>query len=266
MKWIEKVFLSAAKHKSTILTVTSIVGVVGTMILSARAGIRSEQKLEELKENTVDGEEPTHFDQIKVVAPEWIAPTFVAASTIYSIIKNKQVNDKRIAGIAAFAAGAIKLNQEKQKALKEQLSASKAKTVENEALVGTIEDKPMIVDVSESVEEVIYFVDSWSGHVGLATMTDFKRMREQAKELYEKQGYLCLCDIYYLLDEEDIYIYNSTGLGEEVGFNKHMYEEFYDDEEIPEFDISCEYIGVKNGIRVFRIDYTLQPEWGFMEY
>lgn len=263
MKWIEKVFLSAAKHKSTILTVTSIVGVVGTMILSARAGVRSERKLEELRDETP---EPTTGEQVKAVAPEWIIPTAVAAATIYSIIKNKQVNDKKIAGIAAFAAGAIKLNQEKQKALKEQLSASKAKTVENEALIGTIEDKPMIVDVSESVEEVIYFVDSWSGHVGLATMTDFKRMREQAKELYEKQGYLCLCDIYYLLDEEDIYIYNSTGLGEEVGFNKHMYEEFYDDEEIPEFDISCEYIGVKNGIRVFRIDYTLQPEWGFMEY
>lgn len=263
MQWIEKVFLSAAKHKSTILTVTSIVGVVGTMILSARAGVRSERKLEELRDETP---EPTTGEQVKAVATEWIIPTAVATATIYSIIKNKQVNDKKIAGIAAFAAGAIKLNQEKQKALKEQLSASKAKTVENEALVGTIEDKPMIVDVSESVEEVIYFVDSWSGHVGLATMTDFKRMREQAKELYEKQGYLCLCDIYYLLDEEDIYIYNSTGLGEEVGFNKHMYEEFYDDEEIPEFDISCEYIGVKNGIRVFRIDYTLQPEWGFMEY
>ena len=263
MKWIEKVFLSAAKHKSTILTVTSIVGVVGTMILSARAGIRSEQKLEELR----DEEDATTMDQVKAVAPEWIIPTMVAVGTILSIVKNEKVHAEKLAGVTALAAGAIRLNQKKQKALREQLSASKAKAVENEALVGTIEDKPMIVDVSESVEEVIYFVDSWSGHVGLATMTDFKRMREQAIELYEKQGYLCLCDIYYLLDEEDIYIYNSTGLGEEVGFNKEMYRQFYDkDEEIPEFDICCEYIGVKNGIRVFRIDYTLQPEWGFMEY
>lgn len=263
MKWIEKVFLSAAKHKSTILTVTSIVGVVGTMVLSARAGVRSERKLEELRDETP---EPTTGEQVKTVATEWIAPVIFAAGTIYSIVKNEKVHAEKLAGVTAFAAGAIELYQRHKEEVGDNLSKTKAKAVENAALVDAVGDKPVIVEAGQYDEELLYFVDSWCGHVSLATMSAFKHMVDNAKELYAKQGYLCLCDVYYMLDEDDIYIYNSTGIGEEVGFSKNMYEEFYEGEEIPEFDIGCEYIGVKNGIRVFRIDYSLQPEWGFMEY
>ena len=92
-------------------------------------------------------------------------------------------------------------------------------------------------------------------------------MVTDAKEMYNHNGcYLCLCDIFYMLDEYSGFaMYESAGIGENVGFSKSMYEQCYD-EDSPEFDITATYIGEKNGVRVFRMDYTIEPDWGFDQY
>lgn len=87
------------RNGGTILTCLSAVGVVGTAYLSGKAAIKADKELKTL------GEDASLKEKIKTVAPIYILPTAVGATTIACMFGANTISRKQQASM--LAAGAL---------------------------------------------------------------------------------------------------------------------------------------------------------------
>lgn len=106
------------KNSSTILTVVATVGVVATSVTTAKSALKAADILESKKEKK--GEELTKTEKIKAMAPSFIFPVAIGASTIACIVGANILNKRQQAAlVSAYAMidNSYRLYQNKVKEL-----------------------------------------------------------------------------------------------------------------------------------------------------
>lgn len=88
------------KHSSTILAITSVVGVVATSVTTAKATLKASKILKDAEEK----KELTNAEKIKIAAPSYIFPIVLGASTIACIFGANILNKRQqTALVSAYA-------------------------------------------------------------------------------------------------------------------------------------------------------------------
>ena len=269
-----------SKTGATILTIISAVGVVATAILSGKETLAAEKALNEAK--TKKGEDLKPSEIIKTAAPKYIwtgvSAILTIAATISSDILNKRSIAKATAAAAALGAAYRKFREKaKEEGYLEEIDKALAKE--------QIESEPSAYPNPEDVDgQICCFRDSYAGRRIYATMTDFERARKQAIDIYNRDEYISIEDVFYLIaidpkasKEEHDRRWKAIGdscfptdICSEIGWSHNMYEQYYGDdpeEEGDEFDMTLDRIGNDElGIPVYNIQYSYQPEYGYFEY
>ena len=90
------------KYSSTILTITATVGIVVTSVATAKATTKANDILQEAKNDKK--EELTKAEKIKLVAPSYIFPVIIGASTIACVIGANILNRRQQAALVSAYA------------------------------------------------------------------------------------------------------------------------------------------------------------------
>ena len=90
------------KHSSTILTITATIGVVATSVATAKATTKANDILQKAKNDKK--EELTKTEKIKLVAPSYIFPVIIGASTIACVVGANVLNRRQQAALASAYA------------------------------------------------------------------------------------------------------------------------------------------------------------------
>lgn len=92
-----------------ILSGAAVIGVVITGVLTAKAAVKAEKKLDQL-------EEPTTLDKVKAIAPIYAPSIVVGGATIACVLSANRANLKRyatLAGTCVFAESQLQAHKDK---------------------------------------------------------------------------------------------------------------------------------------------------------
>ncbi len=270
-----------AKQGATILTVISAIGVVAVAFFSGKETLEADKALKEAKE--AKGEDLKPSEVIKTVAPKYIWTGVSVFVTLAASISSDILNKKSIAAATATAA-ALSAAYEKFRAKAQE--EGYLEEIDKALAKDQIEKEKSAYPEPENIDgQICCFRDTFLGRRVYSTMTDFERGKKQAKELYMNNQFLAYEDLLYLIavdmskpEEERKKDYkrieNScfpTDMTEQIGWSHGYYEQFYEDSNDEpvegEFDISINKIGNDElGIPVYNMEYTFDPDFGYMEY
>jgi ribosomal protein L18E len=155
----QKVAEFAEQNASTLLTAGGVVGVVGTGILSGRAGfklgtINMQKKIDELAESlderdaetnpyiTVGETEIAKKDLIVSAAPELIPPVITGAATIFAIIYSNRMSAQKAAALAAAYGLAERNFAEYKEKVSEKLTGPKRDAIKDEIAQEAVDRTP----------------------------------------------------------------------------------------------------------------------------
>lgn len=270
-----------AKQGATILTVISAIGVVAVAFFSGKETLEAEKALKETKE--AKGEDLKPSEVIKTAAPKYIWTGVSVFVTLAASISSDILNKKSIAAATATAA-ALSAAYEKFRAKAQE--EGYLEEIDKALAKDQIEKEKSAYPDPENVDgQICCFRDTYLGRRAYGTMTDYERARKQAIGYYMSNHYFAYEDLFYLIavnpeapkdEQKKAYkrIENScfpTDMTEEIGWSHGYYEQFYEDSSDEpvegEFDISISKIGNDEfGIPVYNMEYTFNPDFGYMEY
>lgn len=225
--------------KATIFSILGSAGVVVTSVLSVKCS-------KKIKEQ----------DDIKIRAKKYLPAIISGSVSIGCIMAADKINKKEIAALTASVGYFAKKFTDYEKEVREIVGDEKADEIEQSFYTKQLEkqtDEKLLED-----KNTFKFIDSYSGASIIAPYDKVVAALKQCEDIYRKQGYFCWCDIFYLINEScDLY---DSYLGETVGWSRSMYEQFGYDNMHVHFKLK------QLDDDKFLIDYSLMPEFGFMEY
>ena len=242
----------APKTKSLILSCIAGVGVVVTGYFSAKCALKAEEK-ETKKEKAI----------------AFIPAIASGCATIACIGASTYISGEEIAVLTAACAATAQRFADYRKAVHETVSAEDEARINDAFYISEIDrlEKELAEREHPTDEDDLYeFVDSFSGYTFRASLEDVEIGIADAKDLYNEQGYLCWCDVIYILNSGDTRPAR-TALGDAYagfGWSENMMEECYKDTNLT-FDIFLTTSkDEKPNVRI--ITYSVLPEGCFLEY
>lgn len=245
------------KNKSIILACFASLGVMATGYLSAKCSRKANER-----EGVKD----------KVVA---YAPAIAAGcATISCIGASTYFSNEEIAALTLACAATAQKYADYRKAVHDNVSAEDEARI-NEAFyvkeIERLEQELAERDYPREDDDLCEFVDSYSGYTFRALLEDVEDGIAEAQNRYDEDGILAWCDIFYLANNEDTRPYESVlGCGgipwsdTGIGWSKNMLMDLYENEEGFDFVISLREMKDKPGVYV--IDYSVSPEYCYLEY
>lgn len=234
-KLVKGIKVSLIRHSPEILTGIGIAGMITTTVLAVRATPKAlqliEQRKEELnnqqldKEMTKDGDlrnynEVTKLslgDTFKATWKCYIPSAVTAAASIACLVGASSVHIKRNAVLAtAYKLSETALTEYKEKVI-ETIGEKKEKVIRDKVHQEHIEKNPVSkneVIITEKGNTLCY--DYLSGRYFKSDMDKINKAVNKVNERLLHEFYVSLNDLY---DELGL---NTTGLGDELGWNSDM--------------------------------------------
>lgn len=207
------------KHSSTILSSVGIVGVVATAVTTGKAVTKAEKILERLKEDK--GEELTTSETLRAVAPTYVAPVLIGASTIACILGANVLNKRAQASLmsayalvnTSYKEYKDKLKelygQEAHKNIVESLMVEKAKDVQINAEC-LMNNCNLELDCEDKNEKHLFY-DEWSGRYFESTIEKVLSAEYHINRNFVLRGHAFLGEFYEFLGLEETEFGNVAG-------------------------------------------------------
>lgn len=202
------------KNGGTILTCLSAGGVVATGILSGRAAIKANKKLEEMPDADTK-------DKIKAVAPIYILPASVGAATIACMFGANVLDRKRQASLLA-ASAIVEQTYKRYKGKAEELLGSGK--VETEIAKEDYNTAKSEVNKDERLFYYNYYHDDPTSNYGFyftANKNDVLRAEYELNRTFNIRETVTLNEFLKLLNQDEV-----DG-GNEVGWSKELGHDYY---------------------------------------
>jgi len=127
------------ENSSTLLTAGGVIGVIGTGVLSGRAGLKAGRILEAADQEGFatddDYEPPTRFEQVKSVGLHFAPPIVTGATTIAAVVMAHRMSAQKIAALTvAYSLAERNLGEYKDK-VSEKLTGPKNSFIQSSRLV-----------------------------------------------------------------------------------------------------------------------------------
>ena len=208
--WLRKTGHVLNQNSTTILSGVAIAGVVATAVLTAKAALKAQKRLDEQE---LQGATPK--EKISLTWKYFIPPAFTGAATIACVVGANQIGLRRNAALAgAYAIAETAFREYKEEVVK-QLGAAKERGVTDEVAKNQVNEHP-IAD-----QQVIFTgggdVLCFDRFTGRYFHSDHERIRRCENDfnanILRGDMYGSLNDFYALLGLAD------TTVGDELGFN-----------------------------------------------
>lgn len=197
-----------------ILTAVGVAGTVTTAVLAARAGIRTEQILDqEERENggIAQRSNLTKMRKLELLWKVYIPPVASASITMGAVVGANRISTRRAAALAAaYVISEGKAAEFKEKA-QEKLGIQKSQKLQDEIAqehVDAVSTQHVIVTGGQTA-----FMDAWSGRVFPSSMEEVKQAQNDLNKQVLDEGYATLTDFYNLIGLD------STKFSDDVGWN-----------------------------------------------
>lgn len=180
------------KHAPQIFTGIGIVLSVSASIFSAKATIKAEKIISEMKE---ENSEPSKEDVVKAVWKEYIPAASLLVMSAVCIIGSSSVSVHRTAALgAAYSLSESKFAKYRDK-VNDMLGEGKEKDIHDNVVIDS-----MNTDVSpendKKSESDILFYDVWSGRYFYSDRSKVDRAINEVNSILLKNGDVCLNDFY----------------------------------------------------------------------
>lgn len=207
------------KHSSTILSSVGIVGVVATAVTTGKAVTKAEKILEKIKKEK--GEELTTSETLRAVAPTYITPVLIGASTIACILGANILNKRAQASLmsayalvnTSYKEYKDKLKelygQEAHKNIVESLMVEKAKDVQINAEY-LMNNYNLELDCEDKNEKHLFY-DEWSGRYFESTIEKVLSAEYHINRNFVLRGHAFLGEFYEFLGLEETEFGNVAG-------------------------------------------------------
>lgn len=202
------------KNGGTILTCFAAGGVVATGILSGRAAIKAHEKLKEMPDADTK-------DKIKAIAPIYILPASVGATTIACMLGANVLDRKQQASILA-ASALIEQTYKRYKGKAEELLGNGK--IETEIAKENVSNAGVEVNDNERLFYYNYYHDDPTSEYGFyftANKNDVLKAEYELNRTFNIRETVTLNDFLKLLNQKEV-----DG-GNEVGWSKELGHDYY---------------------------------------
>lgn len=234
------------KTSTILLTITSIIGVIGTAILASRATLKVH---EQMKENDISDKK----EKIKLIAKEYAPAAVTGVATIASSIASECMNIKSIGSLSAGYAVLSKTYKKHEDQIKKIFGTDGQKKI----LEGVTKESAKERQIRKAAEEgkVLYYEE----HLDDFFEIEPERVIEAEygiNRLMAQQGYASLNNLFELLDLPP------TDLGDEIGWSYGVGADYQGYSWI---DFEHHTFELEDGLEAIQICYPYPPQPGFME-
>lgn len=147
---IHKLKYLVNENSTTLLTGASVVGTVGTAVLTGRATFKAakiiegerQEQLSELKFPETDIRDFSKTEKFKMVWPQYIPPVAVGAATITSIVLAHRISSKKLAAIAVASTISERALQEYKDKVAEKLGVRQETALKDEIAQDAVTKNP----------------------------------------------------------------------------------------------------------------------------
>lgn len=230
------------KHSSTILTVMSGVGVIGTTVLAVKATPKALFLLEEATE--IKGEKLTTIEVVKAAWKPYIPAMITGVSTITCIFGINCLNTKNQASLMSAYALLDNSYKEYRNKVKEMYEEDADVNVEHE-IVKSKFDENMLLDSNKEL-----FFDYYSMQFFESTLENVLRAESELLEILANRRYACVNEYY------DILGLHHVEFGYQLGWLMVEDNEPYNCHEL---EFNYEKVTMKNGVECTIITTNVPP-------
>lgn len=204
------------KNGGTILTCFAAGGVVATGILSGRAAIKAHEKLKEMPDADTK-------DKIKAIAPIYILPASVGATTIACMLGANVLDRKQQASILA-ASALIEQTYKRYKGKAEELLGNGK--IETEIAKENVNNAGIEVNDNERLFYYNYYHDDPTSEYGFyftANKNDVLKAEYELNRTFNIRETVTLNDFLKLLNQKEVEGGNEVGWSKELGHDYYGY-------------------------------------------
>lgn len=204
------------ENASTVLTAGGVVGTVATAVLSARAGFKAAEKIndEKTKRNdspTSDLPDISKTDAIKLVWPHYIPPVITGSTTIAAIIMADRMSAKKAAALAAaYGVAQGQLDEYKAKML-EKLGVQKTEKAQAEMADERMQDSKTSPSQVIIIGENVLCYDQPTDRYFQSSMEQIRTAESKANRDILECGYYTATEFYNSLGLEGTTWSNDVG-------------------------------------------------------
>jgi hypothetical protein len=205
-----------AQNSAALLTGAGVAGVIGTAALSIRAGLKTEQVINDLNQDKVnDTDERVSKTEIaKKVWPLYVPVVAVGSMSIACIIMSNRISAQRAAALAA-AYGISQGRFEEYKAkVEEKIGLKKATDVNDSIVKDKMEANPPSREVLILSDSDVLFFDMLTGRYFRSTVQKIESAQNQINEELLDNKYASLTDFYNMIGID------GTTITDELGWNQ----------------------------------------------
>jgi hypothetical protein len=204
------------ENSSTLLTAGGVIGVIGTGVLSGRAGLKAGRILEAADQEGYatddDYEPPTTLEQVKSVGLHFAPPVVTGATTIAAVVMAHRMSAQKIAALTvAYSLAERNLGEYKDK-VAEKLTGPKNQQIKDELAQEAVDRTPGS-DKLVIVEGEVLCFDKATGRYFNSSMEQIRQAVNTTNAEIFNHGFTTLNFFY-----EELGLPPTTWAGE-VGFD-----------------------------------------------
>lgn len=232
------------RHLPEIFAILGSVGVVATGVISAKASLEAEKRINEAE---IDKKgDLTNFEKFVTAGPAYAGAVFVGAVTIACVAGSQILNSQRQAAII----GAYIFLDNKFNEYRKKLVEHYGKEADTEINRSILEEVPRdTVPIYMSDEYCVFYEDHY-GEFFERTMLEVQSAEYELNRKFTIEGEVTLNDFLYLLGLPEQEIGNSLGWQQEI---------VCDFPHPPWIDFEHELITLDDGTECYRISYVKPP-------
>ena len=231
------------KHGTTILSCLSAAGVVGSMVMTAKATPKAIKLLDEAKQQKE--EELTPIETIKIVAPVYAPAVAVGSATIACIIGSSILNKRQQLAMGGAYALVDRAYKEYKEKLRQLYGDDHDHAIREELARDAYDRNPIAVR-----EEKQLFYDDFSMRYFESTIEDVQNAEYHFNRNFILKGYACLNDLYDFLEIP------KTDYGSELGWSLEAGGAFYGYSWV---DFVHEKVTMMDGLECYIITMPFEP-------
>lgn len=244
-----KLFLS--RNGSTILTGASVIGLITTTVLAAKATPKAMKLLEEAKKTKRD--KLTKLEVIKTAAPVYIPTIITGASTIACVMGANILNKRGQASLMSAYA----LLDRSYKDYRNKVEDIYGEEVHENVKAEIAKDRySEVADIALSPDKQLFY-DEFAGRYFESTIEDVQRAEYRINRDIHMAGWTTLNDFYELLNVEPLE--GGEALGWSEGGNLARYWQGW-------VDFNHQKVTMDDGLECYIVSFFQEPYVNWEDY
>lgn len=227
-------------NSPTILTAVGVVGIVGTAVVSWRAGYKTREIIAREEEHGAfrkSGNLPFGTkEKVQLVWREQIPVVLVPALTVGAVVCANRISASRAAALGAAYMLTTEKHAEYKAKIAEKFSHKKLEEVQTDIAQDGVDKNPPPAQIIIAGTGESMFKDSWSGRYFMSDMESIRRAVNEVNFEIRNGAYCSLTSFYNLIGLEPTFDSDEIGWNDDTMFDVKFSAVAHDGKPVMVFD------------------------------